>query len=240
MFFSRIPRESGRARPYVPGRDARAVIVVDHREPNDIVARLEELGMPVQVKQIYPGDYIVGEVAVERKTVSDFFSSLIRKRLFEQVQRLREAYPVPMVLVEGELAAISEYKNPRVFWGAFLAFTLQERVPLIFTPDAEQTCQVLVTLHKRAGAGASEYGLRHKPKILSLEERQRFLVQGLPNVGETLSRNLLERFGSVRAVFSADERSLADVPKIGNKKSADIVQILTAKWEGRQRRLEEE
>ena len=223
-------------------RDAfwRLVIVVDRREPAGIVARLEELGMPVAVRQIYPGDYVVGEVAVERKTVSDFFSSLIKQRLFEQVQRLRESYPVPLVLVEGDMAEISEYKNPRAFWGAFLKFTLDDDVPLIFTPDQEQTCQVLVTLHKRIGARAAEYGLRHKPKILDLEERQRFLVQGLPSVGETLSRNLLERFGSVRAVFSADPHALAEVPKIGGKKAAEIVDVVTAKWEGRQRRIEDE
>ena len=213
------------------------MIVVDHREPPGIPARIAELGVPVEVRQIYPGDYVVGEVAVERKTVSDFFSSLIRKRLFEQVGRLREAYPVPMVLVEGDLAEISEYKNPRAFWGAFLAFTLLEHVPLIFTPDMEQTCQALVTLHKRAGAKVAEYGLRHKPKALDLEARQRFLVQGLPNVGETLSRNLLEHFGSARAVFTADDRELVKVAKIGEVKAAEIVKVLTAKWEGRQRRL---
>ncbi|MEK6851671.1 MAG: ERCC4 domain-containing protein, partial [Candidatus Thermoplasmatota archaeon] len=191
------------------------------------------------VKQISPGDYVVGEVAVERKTVSDFFASLINRRLFDQVRRLREAYPVPMILVEGDLSQISEYKNPRAFWGAFLRFTMKEHVPLIVTPDQEQTCQALVTLHKQIGAKASEYGLRHKPKMLDLGQRQRFLVQGLPNVGETISRNLLERFGSVRGVFSADDRSLAEVPKIGEKKAAEIVRVVTARWEGRQRRIEE-
>ena len=196
--------------------------------------------MPVEVRQIYPGDYVIGEVAVERKTVSDFFSSLIKQRLFEQVQRLRESYPVSLVLVEGDMAAISEYKNPRAFWGAFLKFALDDDVPLVFTPDQEQTCQVLVTLHKRVGAKASEYGLRHKPKILELEARQRFLVQGLPSVGETLSQNLLERFGSVRAVFNADEHALAEVAKIGEKKAANIVNVVTAKWAGRQKRLEDE
>jgi Fanconi anemia group M protein len=215
------------------------VIVVDRREPADIAARIQELGVPVAVKQISPGDYVVGEVAVERKTVSDFFASLINRRLFDQVRRLREAYPVPMILVEGDLSQISEYKNPRAFWGAFLRFTMKEHVPLIVTPDQEQTCQALVTLHKQIGAKASEYGLRHKPKMLDLEQRQRFLVQGLPNVGETISRNLLERFGSVRGVFSADERSLAEVPKIGEKKAAEIVRVVTAKWEGRQKRIEE-
>ncbi|HEV8595051.1 MAG TPA: ERCC4 domain-containing protein [Thermoplasmata archaeon] len=216
------------------------MIVVDHREPKEVAARLRELGMPVEVKQISPGDYIVGDVAVERKTVSDFFGSLVNQRIFDQLERLRASYPVPLILVEGDLTEIAEYKNPRAFWGAFLKFTLDDDVPLVFTPDQEQTCQVLVTLHKRMSAKAAEYALRHKPKVHDLEERQRFLVQGLPSVGETLSQNLLDHFGTPRNVFLADEHALASVPKIGSKKASEIVKVLTTKWEGRQKRIEDE
>ena len=216
------------------------MIVVDQREPPDIPARLRELGADVEVRQISPGDYVVGEVAVERKTVSDFLSSIITKRIFDQMLRLRDAYPVPVILVEGDLAEISEQKNPRAFWGALLAFTLREHVTMLFTPDQEQTCQLLATLHKRAGAKADEYGIRYKPKLLTLEERQRFLVQGLPSVGETLSENLLSHFGTPRQVFAASERALTDVPKIGKAKAAEIARVLTTKWEGRQKRLEDE
>ena len=215
------------------------MIVVDTREPADIVARLEELGVPVTVKQISPGDYVVGEIAVERKTISDLFSSLVNHRIFEQLERLRETYPVPIVLVEGDLAEVSELKNPRAFWGALFAFTVRDQIPLIFTPDQEQTCQALFTLHKRGWAKVADFGLRHKPKILTLDQRQQFLVQGLPSVGDTLSENLLERFGSARGVFNADEHALAEVPKIGEKKAAEIVRVLAAKWEGRQTRIDD-
>ena len=216
------------------------MIVVDQREPPDIPARLRELGADVEVRQISPGDYVVGEVAVERKTVSDFLRSIVTKRIFDQMTRLRDAYPVPVILVEGDLSEISESKNPRAFWGALLAFTLREHVTMLFTPDQEQTCQLLVTLHKRMGAGPDEYGLRHKPKLLTLEERQRFLVQGLPSIGETLSENLLAHFGTPRAVFAADERALTDVPKIGRAKAAEIARVLDTKWERRQKRIDEE
>jgi len=216
------------------------VIVADQREPPDIPARLRELGADVEVRQISPGDYVVGEVAVERKTITDFLASIVTKRIFDQMLRLREAYPVPVILVEGDLSQIAEQKNPRAFWGALLAFTLKERVTMLFTPDQEQTCQLLVTLHKQAGVKSFEYGLRHKPKLLRLEERQRFLMQGLQGVGETLSENLLSRFGTPRAVFAANERALAEVPKIGRVKAAEITKVLDTKWEGRQKRLDEE
>jgi len=43
----------------------------------------------------------------------------------------------------------------------------------------------------------------------------------------------------VRAVFAADAAELRQVPKIGEGKAAEIVRVVTARYEGRQRRLED-
>jgi ERCC4-type nuclease len=115
-----------------------------------------------------------------------------------------------------------------------------ERVPVLTTADKDQTAILLSVIWKRQDKGAASYGLRHKPKALSLEQQQRFIVEGLPHVGETLSRNLLERFGTARAVFNASEADLERVPKIGAVKAAEIVRLLTAAYEGEQRHLEKE
>ena len=213
-------------------------LVVDVNEPEDIADRLRDLKVPIEVRRIAPGDYILGPVGVERKTITDFFNSMVRKRLFEQVQRLRAAYPQPLLILEGDLAEISTYKSPQAFLGALLAVEIGERVPILTTVDKDQTALLLSILWKREQRGASEYGLRHKPKTLTLEQRQRFLVEGLPSIGETLAKNLLAGFGSVRAVFNATEDDLKRVPKIGEVKASEIVRLVTAAYEGEQKHLD--
>jgi len=220
------------------GRSVRVPLIVDANEPHDIPDRLRELGVSVEVQKIAPGDYVLGPVGIERKTLTDFFNSLVRKRLFEQVQRLREAYPQPLLILEGDLTELSTFKHPQSFLGALLAMELKERVPVLTTADKEQTALVLTVLWKSQDKGAPEYGLRHKPKALSLGQRQRFLVEGLPSIGETLARNLLERFGTVRAVFNASTEELEHTPKIGAVKAAEIVRLLAAPYEGEQMHLE--
>ncbi|HEX9341704.1 MAG TPA: ERCC4 domain-containing protein [Thermoplasmata archaeon] len=217
----------------------RIPLVVDSNEPEDISERLRELGVTIEVRKIAPGDYVLGPIGIERKALSDFFNSLVRKRLFEQVQRLREAYPQPLLILEGDLAEISTFKHPQSILGALLALEVAERVPVLTTADKEQTALLLSVLWKRQDKGAAEYGLRHKPKAMTIEQRQRFLIEGLPSVGETLARNLLERFGSVRAVFNASEEELKRVPKIGEVKAAEIVRLASAPYEGKQRHLED-
>ena len=218
----------------------RAPLVVDSNEPEDVPARLRELGVAVEIQRIAPGDYVLGPIGIERKTLTDFFNSLIRKRLFEQVRRLKEAYPQALLLLEGDLSEISTFKHPQSVLGALLALEVKERVPVLTTADKEQTALVLYILWKGQDKGAPEYGLRHKPKTLSLGQRQRFLVEGLPHVGETLARNLLERFGTVRAVFDATQAELERVPKIGASRAAEIARLVAAPYEGEQTHLEEE
>lgn len=217
-----------------------APLIMDSNEPDEIHDRLVELKVNVQRQKIAPGDYVVGAIGIERKSLNDFFSSIVKKRLFEQVRRLREAYPQPLVLLEGDLAEISTYKHPQSLLGALAALEITERVPVLTTADKEQTAVVLSVIWKRQDKGAASYGLRHKPKTLSLEQQQRFIIEGLPNIGETLAQNLLERFGSVRAVFDASEQDLKRVPRIGDVKAAEIARLLIAPYEGRQRHLEDE
>ena len=218
---------------------ARLPLVIDVNEPGDIPERLRALGVDFEVKRIAPGDYVLGPVGIERKTLADFFNSLVRKRLFEQVQRLREEYPQPLLILEGDLAEISTFRHPQSLLGALLALETTERVPVLTTADKDQTALLLSVLWKRQDRTAAEYGLRHKPKGMTLDQRQRFLVEGLPSVGETLARNLLERFGSARAVFNASEEDLRKVGKIGDVKAAEIVKLVVARYAGEQKRLDE-
>src|SRR5437870_10090123 len=163
---------------------------------------------------------------------------MVRKRLFQQVQRLRDAYPQPLVILEGDLAEISTYKSPQAILGALLVLETTERVPVLTTADKTQTALLLSILWKRQEKGAAEYGLRHKPKGMSLEQRQRFVVEGLPSIGETLARSLLDRFGSVRAVFAAPEEEPKKVPNIGDIKAAEIVRPPKPPYEGDQKRIQ--
>ncbi len=217
----------------------RVPLIIDSNEPEDVAEKLRELGVEFEIRKIAPGDYVLGPVGIERKTLTDFFSSLVKKRLFEQVQRLREAYPQPLVLLEGDLAEISAFRHPQALLGALLSIETTERVPVLTTADKDQTALLLSVLWRRQDKGAAEYGLRHKPKGMTLDQRQRFLLEGLPSVGETLARNLLEHFGSVHAVFDASEEELKKVAKIGDLKAAEIVKLVRAKYAAEQTRLEE-
>jgi Fanconi anemia group M protein len=206
-------------------------MIVDVHEPASVVAALEALRVAVERRAIQPGDYLAGPVGVERKTFSDFFASIVQRRLFDQVRRLREAYPLALLLVEGDLAEIAKQKNPAAYWGAFSAVTLQERVPILFARDVGETALALDVIERQFAKGALDYGVRHKPRTRTAAERQRFLLEGLPGVGKASAARLLAHFGSARRVFAATEAELLRVPSLGPKRAGEITAILDLKEE---------
>ena len=84
-------------------------IIIDHRERNsNIIEMIKKTEIDIEIKTLPVGDYIVSNrIGIERKTISDFESSLISGRLFDQIQRLNKAYEFPIVLLEGN---VEEFK----------------------------------------------------------------------------------------------------------------------------------
>jgi len=203
-----------------------STMIADVHEPDAVVAALRARGCSVEVRAITPGDYVAGPVGVERKTLTDFFASIVQRRLFEQVKRLRDAYPRCLLLVEGDLAEVANQRNPAAFWGAFAAVTLTERVPILFTRDTPETALALQVIEKQFAKGELDYGVRHKRKAMSPEDRRRFLLEGLPGIGKARAAKLIERFGTARRVFAATEVELLRVRDIGPTRAREISALL--------------
>lgn len=214
-------------------------IVVDTSEPPEMLDLLRAAGVHVERQRLAPADYVVGPIAIERKSVVDFHASMIDKRLFEQVARLKETYPTCALVLEGDPAFFDARKSPRAIWGAIGSLAFDFEMQLIPTSGREATAELLAVLARRMqrerGGGRGE--VRYKPRMLGPHAEQKFAVQGLPGIGDVVSESLLEHFGSVRRVFAATERELLRAPGVGKGRAADITQFLDRKFEGRQRRL---
>ncbi len=219
--------------------DEKPIVIADVRESRLVILELRRLGADVREEAISPGDYVVGEgFGVERKSLHDFIQSIFKKRLFEQVERLRQAYPRCCLVVEGDPLKIAALPNPSIFWGALARLITDAEVPVVFTPDEAHTALFIYSLAKKLQEGGEKVLARYKPKMMSLPERQRFIVEGLPGVGPRLADRLLRTFGSVRAVFNASEHLLAKVKGVGPKRAREIRAVIDAPYPG-QARLDE-
>lgn len=216
------------------------MIIVDVHEPEEIVEALKQSGAKVVVKAISPGDYVINGVGIERKSMSDFYNSIIKKRLFDQLSRLKDCYSKSILIVEGDLSEVSLYRNPRMFWGAYLSVILDFEVPVIFTPSREETVNLLTTLEKRMSkTERKSIYLRYKPKMMSEDDWKLFIIESLPQIGPKLAEKLLKKFKTVRGVVNASLFDLMSIPEIGEKRARRIVKLLTSEYMA-QKKLDEE
>lgn len=217
-------------------------IIVDHREvPSGVVRKLYEAGAEIETRQLDVGDYIVSsEVGVERKCVKDFVQSIIDRRLLEQAKLLRENFPRPVMILEGrEDPYVVRAVHPNAIRGALLAVAVDFGIPIIPSKDEADTAGILLILAKREQEErGKEVAVRGERKGMTLEEKQRYIVEGLPGVSAVLAKRLLEHFGTVERVMTASEWELQRVQGIGPEKAREIREVLTTPYPKSQMRLE--
>jgi DNA excision repair protein ERCC-4 len=204
-----------------------APLLFDHREAKSgIPAALIAAGVDVAPAQLPAGDYIVSDrLVVERKTGADLAASIKDRRLFEQTERLRAAYPAVVLLVEGEPIHISSAS-----WKGALGRVLASGVAVLQTDDADDSAGWLVRLHRLEGKGPTE--ARGRPRIRrpadDLEPVAEDVLTCLPGVSTVGVRRLLAHFGSLSATLAAGEDELRQVPGIGPVRGAHLARLFHA------------
>jgi len=209
-------------------------VIVDHRESRSSVPfLLKEMGIRVEFKFLEIGDYIISpEIAVERKTLQDFVSSLFDGRLFNQIQNLTSCYHSSFLLIEGEYKNLEEsVENPKAVYGALVSLLLNYRVNLINVPSEKETAFVLSSLAHQFSRKPA-HSIKHA-KRGDFFDQQVYLVSALPFVGKTIATRLLEAFGSPKDVFLASVDELADIKGVGKKRARQIRLMLDTSWKNR-------
>jgi Fanconi anemia group M protein len=195
-------------------------IIVDSRERNDeLLDTLSDRGVAVDSKMLNVGDFVLSDrVCVERKTISDFESSIIDGRLFDQIKRMKDNYLFPMLIVEGNS---SDFRlGSTVMNGALAALYVDHGIVAMSLRDAKETAEMIASIAKREQCGSShEPSAKGGARAHTAEQLQERIIGNLPGVGPKIAKTLLEHFGSVKGISNASKEELMNVSKVGKKKA---------------------
>lgn len=220
-----------------------ARIVVDERERNSGIPDLLRMaGALIDFAQLKVGDYLVSpEIAVERKTVRDLISSIYDGRLFLQCSDLVKHYQKPLLVVQGniaELAEIPENVKDRdvkrfaermpLAYDALATVATEFRIPIIHTPSADQTVQLLVTLVNNSLREGKATGplLRKIKKENPVHIQQLSVLSSVPGVGEKLAARMLDKFHTPKRALNASAAELSTIPGFGLARAERVRKIL--------------
>jgi len=208
-----------------------AKVIVDSREQNhDVIEGLIANGIHVIVKQLAVGDYIASDrVCIERKTVSDFESSLIDGRLFEQISRMKEYYEFPILLIEGT----DEFRlKKNTISGTIAYLYIEHKIISIMSSSGSDTASIIASIAKREQQSHDrEPSLKGGARLYTQKQFQESIIGNIPGIGPKLAKSLLKHFGSISSIANASTEELLKVDKIGRKKAELINRTLNEIYE---------
>jgi len=216
-----------------PKKQENITVIVDQREyRSNVVRNLAVKGVTIEPQQLDVGDYVLSSrIGVERKNTQDFISSLIDGKLFKQIQRLRDAYSRPILIIEGENLFTHRNVNHNAIYGSLASISVDYGIPIMTTKDEMETANLLSVIAKREQKEEKKaVAIRGEKTQMSLNERQQFLIEGLPNISAVLAKRLLLHFGSIKDIANATEEELQEVNGIGKNIASDIIRVLNSNY----------
>ncbi len=202
-------------------------LIYDDREKSEAVELLRQK-FNLEKKRLEVADFIISDnIGIERKTASDFEQSIIDGRLFRQVERLKQEFEKPLIVIIGNgFERISQ----KALAGAFISLIVDHGVPIVFLNDERDFAEFISRIIEREGKPARERKTNFSRKNRDFKTQRLSVVESLPGVGPSTARKLLESFGSVFGVFTADEKMLQKVEGVGGKKSRIIHSLITGDY----------
>jgi Fanconi anemia group M protein len=202
------------------GKEQKPIIILDIHEKNSLVlANLTEMGTELQLTNLEVGDYLINNTIIERKTFSDFISSMLSKRLIEQLKNMQQ-YEKKLLILEGKQNKEINI-HPNAIKGMILSASLELNTPIIQTENEKETATYLFLLAKRQLKPSQELSLHSRiPK--TKEEQKRYILESFPEIGPKTAEKLLKEFKTIKHIINSTKENLEKV--IGQKaKSFEII-----------------
>ncbi|KAA9405706.1 DEAD/DEAH box helicase [Haloarcula sp. CBA1131] len=212
-------------------------IVADQRELDSNIARdlSTRDGIETRLETLAVGDYVLSDrVVVERKTVADFMDTLTGgdRSMFEQVGDATRNYGRPVVVIEGEDLFGARNVHHKAIQGALASLAVDFGASVLRTSDEDETADLLEVIAGREQEVADrEVSVHGEKQSKTLPEQQEYVVASIAEVGPVTARTLLEAFGSVEAVMTADKDDLLEVSGIGDVTADRIREVIASDYE---------
>lgn len=209
-------------------------LFVDNREPQSIIDELTKRHLDVKVQKIDSGDYVFGDVGIERKRLDDFLSSIRpvkgsfkRARLWDQLERLKATYKIPIVLVEGRITLdrlVMMDPEVKVYLGARASILIGWKLPFLRTDSEFETSRTIESLYLRYGitkvGNIPPIGVK---KSDTPSEIKWYMLQCIAGIGAKTAKRILDKYPWFGEIGLVSPTKMAKEIKGLSKKKAELI-----------------
>ena len=210
-------------------------ILMDHREAKNrklVMALASHPEVHLEMATLKTGDFLVDYLLlIERKTLIDFALSIKDGRLFRQAARLSSAKKYAAIVLEGTSRDMIKIGMKReALQGALICLSFKFNIPVLRSMSPEESVWLIIAAaNQRLAIKRTKKNLFSRPsptKKTDKVQHQLFILQGLPGIGPSKAKLLLNTFGSLKAVFSACPLAFKKIDGIGAVTANKIWKII--------------
>ena len=220
-------------------------LIIDTREPKIFPLLLKQAGISVERKYLLSGDYVIGETGIERKTVSDFFSSLYKRRLYPQLFKLKNNYSKPKLVVIGEIPPKSRWmrigrkvvpvmlskeemdRKEKLMINNWAIMDRSLGIDVLRFDTNKQFIMYLIALFLNTNKKERKFKPVAKKGESQFEVLSNIYSQ-IPGIGRKMSDKLAKEY-TVEEIISCPFSKLKSIKLLGPKKIKKIKETLTTK-----------
>tara|TARA_Y100000310_G_scaffold286519_1_gene310796 strand:+ start:22639 stop:23337 length:699 start_codon:yes stop_codon:yes gene_type:complete len=206
-------------------------IIIDTREKQSLIAsNLSQKKANIKFEKLEIGDYLIKNTIIERKTFQDFVGSMINKRLVSQLKNLK-TYSKYFLIIEGFDYKYSKFNvHENAIRGMLISIATDFQIPIIYTKDEEDTSNFLILTAKKYERSKINFSKRPSKTHSNISDQKKFILEGFPGVGPTISKNLLEKFKSLNNIFNVKKEDLEQIKGFNESKINKFKEILGSKF----------
>jgi ERCC4-type nuclease len=209
-------------------------VTVDLREPEELMDAVEAYREvdSMQIDTMDSADIAIEGVGFERKTPSDFASSMTDRddHLKDQVERMDEEYERSFVLVEGNMTDFEELTNtqvkPESLYGFAASIEVRYNTPVVFCSDMDHLVDAAVRRARKHIEEDSGADIRIKSSAEHTQPFEKRVYGCIEGVGAATAGLLYEAFPRLSDALSAGVDDFMQIDGIGEVRAETIVDTL--------------
>jgi len=203
-------------------------VLVDVHEPTHIYDGLNKF-CNCKRTSLEVGDIVYNSIAIERKSYSDFISSILNKRIWNQIINMKNNYKDCYLIISGNRnAALLRYKHPQRLVNMLLgtiAAICYMGVHVLFVENDDELCYLSERLFRKSITPGTRPQQITKKKE-SIEEIREDMISLIPNVGLSKAKRILSKYPTILDVASLSKEELSSIEGIGKKISENVVKVM--------------
>jgi len=216
---------------------------IDSRESSELSDLVEtyckEMNIPYEKEWLDIGDYTFADVCFEAKSTFDFLSSVINKRLWNQLDNMDAKFMNNVVIVYGSFNDALEnhlhYVNNKAgqarmlrnkFDGAFGKIILDTDANIIWVSSARQAARLIAVVCKMHPIDREIHTPSIIRKRIATTDLRIDVLCTIKGISPKKAKLLIERFGSIMEIGEASIEEICELDGFGNVIAKRLIDVL--------------